>query len=516
LAEVFRPCAGFSGFLREATCERAAAAPIIQKFPKEHQVVRREDWVSGERRGLRPDGVISFQFIWLQRGEKGMNATRRMASLAVLAALCLLGVTMAPAMAQDTGAAAAQPKYTMAEYNSYQACAAEKNPQAQIKCLDDFVAKYPSSALLNYIYPLYYKNYGGQKNFPKTLEYCDKLIAMGDKANVTEKYEAYSVRAYAYNNIQSPDAATANSAHDAALAGAKIVDSVPKPAGADDVTFEQQKKQSTIFFYGTAANAALAAKNCTGAVEAYKLVLAITPDDLTANFNLGKAYSCTTPPQQFDAIWSYARAASSKNANEKQSKSVKDYLRKLVVNFQGGTVCDSLTDAQMNELLQLAASSVDRPASYKLISSADLDTARANMTIASVFTDLKAGGDKAKLTWTAACGLEFPDVPGKAIEVAGGADPVVIKTAFVTTDAEFQAATTADMEFKIPGQPEAGKINPKSDSPPFVHITGTLTSYDPDPAFMIHLEKGKVNADDLPKEKAPVKKPVRKPAAKPQ
>jgi len=441
-----------------------------------------------------------------------------MASLAVLLALCLMCIAVAPVLAQDTGAAgaAAQPKYTMAEYNAYQAAAAEKNPAAQLKLLDDFVAKYPSSALLNYIYPLYYKNYGAQKNFPKTIEYCDKLIALGDKANVTEKYEAYSVRAYAYNNIQNPDAATANAAHDAAIAGAKIVDTVPMPAGADAGTFASEKQKSTIFFYGTAANAALAGKNCAGAVEAYKQVLAITPDDLTANYNLGKAYSCTTPPQQLDSLWAYARAATSKNANEQQSKKVKDYLRKLVSNFQGGTVCDSLTDAEMNELLQLAASSVDRPASYKLYSSAELDAARTSMTIASVFTDLKAGGDKAKLSWTAACGLEFPDVPGKVIEVAGSQDPVVIKTAFVTTDAEFQAATIANMEFKIPGQPEAGKLNPKSDTPPFVHITGTLTSYDPDPAFMIHLEKGKVSADDLPKEKTPVKKPVRKPAAKPQ
>ncbi len=445
-----------------------------------------------------------------------MNATRRMASLAVLAALCLLCFTVVPAMGQGAGASAApQPKYTMAEYNAYQAAAAAKGSD-QIKLLDDFVAKYPNSALLNYIYPLYYKNYGTQKNFPKTIEFCDKLIALGDKANVTEKYEAYSVRAYAYNNIQNPDAATSNAAHDAALAGAKIVDSVPKPAGVDDATFANEKKKSIIFFYGTAANAALAGKNCAGAVDAYKQVLATTPDDLTANYNLGKAYSCTTPPQQLDSLWAYARAATSKNANEQQSKKVKDYLRKLVGNFQGGTVCDALTDAEMNELLQLAASSVDRPASYKLFSSADLDAARTNMTIASVFTDLKAGGDKAKLTWTASCGLEFPDVPGKVIEVAGGADPVVIKTAFVTTDAEFQAATTADMEFKIPGQPDAGKINPKSDSVPFVHITGTLTSYDPDPAFMIHWEKGKVNADDLPKEKTPAKKPVRKAAAKPQ
>ena len=61
--------------------------------------------------------------------------------------------------------------------------------------------------------------------------------------------------------------------------------------------------------------------------------------------------------------------------------------------------------------------SVDRPASYKLYSAAELDDARKNMTIASVVTDLKAGGDKGKLTWTAACGLEFPDVPSKIISV---------------------------------------------------------------------------------------------------
>ena len=440
-----------------------------------------------------------------------MNATRRMASLAVLAALCLFCITVAPAMAQGTGGGAAgQQKYTMAEYNAYQAAAAEKNAAAQIKLLDDFVAKYPSSALLNYIYPLYYKNYGGQKNFPKTIEYCDKLIALGDKASVTEKYEAYSVRAFAYNNIQNPDPQTAKAAHDAALDGVKIVEMVPKPEGVDDAKFAEDKKRSIIFFYGTAANAALAAKDCAGAVESYKAVLGLTPDDLTANYNLGKAYSCTTPPQQADALWAYARAASSKNATETQSKSVKTYLRKLIVNFQGGTVCDSLTDAEMNELLQLASSSVDRPASYKLASSADLDAARKDMTIASVFNDLKAGGDKAKLTWTASCGLEFPDVPGKVIEVDGSQDPVVIKTAFVTTDAEFEAATIANMEFKIPGQPEAGKLAKDA----FVHTTGTLASYDPDPAFMIHWEKGKVSADDLPKEKTPAKRPVRKPVAK--
>ncbi|HMD42287.1 MAG TPA: tetratricopeptide repeat protein [Candidatus Acidoferrum sp.] len=437
-----------------------------------------------------------------------MNVTRRVARTAFIALLSLFCIAVVVVKGQDAGGAAGGQKYTMAEYNAYQAAAAEKNPAAQIKLLDDFLSKYPNSALLNYIYPLYYKNYGGQKNFPKTIEYCDKLIALGDKASPAEKYEAYSVRAYAYNNIQNPDAATATAARAAALAGVKAVDAVSKPDGVDEAKFNEQKKQSIIFFNGTAANAAMAAKDYPGAIESYKTVLSITPDDLTSNYSLGKAYMASNPPQQLDALWYFARAASSKNANAQQSTQVKTYLRKLVAAYQGGTVCDALTDAELNELLQLASTSTDRPASYKLYSSAELTAAQKDMTIASVVTDLKAGGDKAKLTWTASCGLEFPDVPGKIIEVTPGTESTQLKTAFVTSDAEFDAATTPNMDVKVVGQPDAAKL--EKGNP--VRFTGTLVSYDPEPAFMLHWDKAKVNEEDLPKDN---KKPAaKKPAAK--
>jgi len=442
-----------------------------------------------------------------------MKAIRWMASLLLLAAL---GLSSTPkASAQAAGAApaagASQQKYTMAEYNSYQAAAAEKNPAAQIKLLDDFVSKYPSSALLNYIYPLYYKNYFAQKNYPKAIEYCDKMIGLGDKVSPAELYDAYYVRAYAFNAIQNPDPETAKAARAAALAGLKVLDQVPKPDGVAEDVFTKEKQQSILLFNGTAANAAMAAKDYAGAAESYKAILAISPDDLISNYKLGQAYNAMTPSQDLDAMWYFARAATSKNANEQQSKSIKAYIRKLIAKYQGGTVCDALTDAEMNELLQLAPNSVNRPATYKLASSADLDGARKDMTIASVVTDLKAGGDKAKLTWTAACGLEFPDVPGKLIDIIAGTDTIELKTAFVTSDAEFQAATNPDMDviIKTADQPAAAKL--EKGNP--VRFTGTLETYDPDPAFMLHWDKAKVNEEDLPKE-TPKKPAARKPAPK--
>ena len=451
-----------------------------------------------------------------------MNGKRRVEGLAIFAVLCLMlgsaagAWAQAPAAAgQDQGAGAKQP-YTMAEYNAYQAAAAEKNPAQQIKQLDDFVSKYPNSALLKYVYPLYYNAYSQLKNFSKVIEYADKLIALGDKVDDPAiRYQAYYARAFAYNamsgdKVVASDPVLAKAAQAAAVDGLKALDNLKKPDTVTDDAFATQKKQIQIYFNGTAAQAALVQKDFASAINFYKAVLVLNPDDAITTYRLGTTYLALTPPATMDGYWAMARAVTSKGANEAQAKKVKDYLRKLMANYQGGAVCDSLTDAELSELLQLASSSPARPDSYKLPASADLDAARKDMTIASVITDLKAGGDKGKVTWLASCGLEFPDVPGKLIEVDAG-DPVVLKVAFVTSDAEFQAATVANMDVKVVGQPEAAKLEKDN----AVRFTGTLTSYDPDPAFMLHWDKAKVNAEDLPKEKAPAKKPTRRPAAKP-
>src|SRR3974390_2557502 len=110
-----------------------------------------------------------------------MNVTRRLAGLAVRG-VCLLWMNVKPIAAQTPASGQDQcsgpgQHYTVAEYNAYTAAANDKNPATQLKALDDFVAKYPNSCLLNYIYPLYYQNYAAQKNFPKVMDYADKELA---------------------------------------------------------------------------------------------------------------------------------------------------------------------------------------------------------------------------------------------------------------------------------------------------------------------------------------------------
>ncbi len=448
-----------------------------------------------------------------------MSGTRKVASLAIVAALCLIlgnGLSALarpqPAAGRTDEASQAKQPYTMAEYNAYQACASEKDPSTQVKCLDDFVSKYPNSALLIYAYPLYYQAYSQLKNYQKMIEYADKVVALGDKVEAGVHYQALYAHAYAYNALSTSnptwaaDPTNAKAAIDAAVSGLKALDELKKPPNMADDAFAAQKKQIQIYFNGTAAQAASAEKDYPTAIQYYKAVLVLTPDDWVMDYRLGQTYDAMTPPQHMDAFWFIARAVTAKGAPEAQSKKLKDYLRKLIVNYQQAA-CDNLTDAELNELLQLAGSSTDRPATYTLPSVADLDAARKDMTIASVITDLKAGGDKAKVTWLAACGLEFPGVPGKVIENVPGAtptDPIVLKIAFVTSDAEFDSATVPNMDVKVINQPDVSRVD--KDSP--VHFTGTLVSYDPDPAFMLHWDKGHVNEEDIPKEKGAPKKPV--------
>ena len=131
--------------------------------------------------------------------------------------------------------------------------------------------------------------------------------------------------------------------------------------------------------------------------------------------------------------------------------------------------CDNLVDAQLNELLQLAANSPDRPATYSIPSAADLQKIAQASTILTVMSDLQAGGDKAKMTWLAICGAEFPEVVGKIIDVQKSDPTVDIMVFFGATQEEVQAATTANMDVKVwtsrppPAARRAQEIPPQPD-----------------------------------------------------
>lgn len=435
-----------------------------------------------------------------------MIRNRTVVGVGLLSVALVIGALAPPARAMPQEQQQ-KPAYTLAEYNAYQAAANEKNPQQRIKLLDDFVAKFPTSSLLPYAYRVYYNTYNELKNFPKTVEYADRELSFGDKLDAGTRLEALYIRALAFHgafNEKAPDAKEqAAKARAAALEGLKVLGELQKPAGVTDEQFAQNKKGPEALFNYTAGFASLQLKDYKAAIDSFKAALAANPNDAVTYFRMGVAYLQMEPPQYMDGFWALARSIALKGPGEAQ---VRAYLRNQLLRYQQ-TGCDKLLNDQMNELLSLAANSAERPATYKIPSAADLQKAREETT--NFISDLKVGGDKAKLIWLATCGLEFPEVVGKVIAV-NAENSVVLKLFTGTTPEETEAGTTANMEVKLEGQPQAKRIQPGDP----VRFSATLAGYDPDP-FMLHWEKGKVNPEDIPGEKATPGKRPRRPTKKP-
>jgi tetratricopeptide (TPR) repeat protein len=454
-----------------------------------------------------------------------------------LTVVVLVGAPSRPAAAQAAAAqgAAAQDQskttYTLVEYNQFQAANSEKDPQTRLKLLDDFVAKFPTSTLMPYVDTLYYQTYSQLKNYPKTIEWADKLVALGDKVDAQTRLQAIQARVAVFTATYSTMPKTDLPAQlpkerDAALEGASLLDQLPKPAsvtGTDD-DWKKQKMPGLAFFYAAAGFADLQLKDYPAAVTAFKNALANKPDDAVSAYRLGLAYLNLSPPQSLDGFWALARAIDLKVPD---ADKIKDYLQKQILAYEQPG-CDSQATDQVNELLQLAQNSPERPATWTLPSQADLKTIQQASNILSLIADLGAGGDKAKMTWLAICGAEFPEVVGKIIDVKPG-DAFIDFMVYTGASAdEMQNATTANMDVKVwtaappagstptgaaaagttpvPPQPDVARL--QKDDP--IRFSGTLVSYDPSP-LMLHWDQVKVDPTIIPeKGNAGKHKPVPK------
>jgi len=431
----------------------------------------------------------------------GKAARRILMGAALLAGAASLART---AMAQGT--VTQGPGYTLDEYNDYIKAHSQTVPEQKIKMLDDFVAKWPKSTLMPYIEQDYYATYYQLKDYTKTVEAIDKLLAFGDKIALQDQFGARVYRAQAFlagypKELNSP--AQLNAARDSAKQCLKDLEAVPKPEKVSDDDFAKQKKNVTGILTQVLATTSAALKDMPGTVAAYKAMLALDPNDAATFSRLGIVYLSMTPPQTMDGLWALGRSISLKVQNEAQ---VRTYLRGQVLKYQGGLVqCDKLLDDEVNQIVALAAGSADRPASFTLISGDDISKAQSDT--ANFIPYLREGGDHGKLMWLATCGLDYPEIVTKliAIDTPDGA-PIVMHTFTGTTNDETNGGTVANMEVTLDGsQPEAKRLVVNDE----LRFGATLSGYDQNP-FMLHWTKGKVNPDDIPaetgKKSAPKKK----------
>jgi hypothetical protein len=125
-----------------------------------------------------------------------------------------------------------------------------------------------------------------------------------------------------------------------------------------------------------------------------------------------------------------------------------------------------------------------------------------------VINDLTAGGDKAKTTWLAICGAQFPGVVGKIIEAKQGQGFVDFMVFTGASEDEVDKATTPNMDVKVwiqpppPGTPGAAQDTPQPDVARLqkddgIRFSGAIVSYDPSP-FLLHWDQVKVDPAAIP------------------
>lgn len=427
----------------------------------------------------------------------------------LMAAVMILALWAGPA-ARAADDQAAQ-SYTKAEYDTFNAAVNEKEAGQRAKLLEDFIAKYPKSTLLPYVYRSAAFTYMELKTYPSAMQHADSLLAIGESVDAVQglelaRIEMYKTRAtafyLAFNQRQITTKEQLQQGRDAAAAGLKYLDQWKKPEKLTDEQYAQEVKGLRILFNTDGGIAALQLKDYKAAVDFFRASLAVNAADPVNAYRLGLAYLQQDPPQYMDGFWAVARSIALKMQGEAQ---IRNYLKNQLMRYQQPT-CDALIEAQLNELVTLAGGSADRPASYAIPSRADLDKVMQEATVDVILRDLKGGGDRAKIVWLAVCDAEFPELGGKVFEAAEADGGVILKVFTAGNPEEIRAGTAPNMEVRVEGQPSAVRLK-KDDE---IVYSAALKSYTPDP-FMIQLAKAKVQAEYLPpEEKAPAKTPAKK------
>jgi tetratricopeptide (TPR) repeat protein len=406
---------------------------------------------------------------------------------------------------------AGQPKYSRAEYDAYQATAAEKNLQQKVKLLDDFMAKYPTSDLLVYIYSEYVETYSALRQWPKVIEYFDRLLSLSkleDVVRLNTLYHRAATFELAYNPKDPNAQEVSIKARDAAVQGLKLLQVLKKPEQATDEQWAAARKQYATQLSNTAGLASIYLKDFKAATENLRSSLAVDQQQPVTYYRMGLAYLQQDPPQSMDGFWAFARAV---NLKMPDSPKITKFLSDKIFEYQQPG-CKTSVVAETKELLSLAANSPDRPAGFTIPSAADLAKVREQTDIITVLANLKAGGEKGKLTWLVVCNGEFPEAIAKAYEVNAATDSVTIKAAVGPSEDEVNASAAPNSDLKISGQPEAARLEKDK----AFTFSGKLTGYTPDPFFMTW-ENVKVKADDIPaqKTKPEAKHPTKHPAKRP-
>ena len=398
--------------------------------------------------------------------------------------------------------------YTAAEYNSYMAASQEREPQQRIAALDAFVGRYPKSSLLPYVYTDYSTTYHELKNYPKTIEYADRLLGLGSRVEIETRLGAIATRSSAFmQSFRDTDAnkeRELTQARKAASQGVELLDELPMPLNITSEEFAKEKTTGKAFYHSVIGYASLELKDYNDAVTHLKLAAEAYPKDPIIFLRLGIAYLHTLAPHYLDGFSALARSAALKGPSQEQARK---YLVDQIVGYQQ-CGCRNLAEREADQLIAAAVKLPEKQSELDIPSAADLQKIRDSA--GPILDDLQKDDETSRKLWLAVCGLEFPEVAVKILESSKVDDTFEFKAFRSPVVEEIEKAKEPNMVIKV--SHEAGLDRLKAGD--YVRFHGILVGYQWKP-FLLTWENARINRDDLPPEKVKGKKTTSKKPGRP-
>jgi tetratricopeptide (TPR) repeat protein len=211
--------------------------------------------------------------------------------------LILAAMAAATANGLVSSAASAEQEKTIkdpAENTAYQSALNTSDPMDKAAALEAFVARYPSSIVKGNALEQAMEAYQMAGNLARVAETAKRTIAVDDSNVRALALLAFLTRAQVAeaNLTNLPDLCSSSQRGVTVLPGWK------KPEGMTDADFGSMKNGVAEIFYGGSGLCALSKKAYDVARENYLKALAINPEDVANNFQLGMAELESSPSDQ--------------------------------------------------------------------------------------------------------------------------------------------------------------------------------------------------------------------------
>ncbi len=387
------------------------------------------------------------------------------------------------------------------EYNAFQAMSKETDPNKKLSLADAFLQKFSNSDFKYLAHLQMMQAYQQLGQADKAVGEAREVLK-DDVANIQAlQYLAFALP-FLYKPADANAATELSNIESTAKTGLDALAKVQKPPNVTEEQFNTAIKPVRAVFNAALGFAALQKKDYAAAITSFKAAMDDNPNDMYTTYRLGVAYLSSATPDYSNAFWYLARAVSLGKTNKAPDEAgIEKYLTDAYANYHGN-------DDGLQALIAQAGAAPNPPAGFA-VAPLQKPKPTGNPQIDSfneVTFQLKLGGPLAQKAWDQLKGQPL-GLGGFVHDVQKGSDPGTYLV-HITLD-QAKVASGYDIELKDSTQPAAAEL---SQGDP-VHFQGTIASYTNTPTFVLTLEKGTINDDDLEAAKAKTKtkaKPTRR------